>query len=91
MTTARIRSCLALLAAITVITLIGIRDTVIVFCDENVAVSASVGFTNLPPTVTSVLPSVSSSLVARNSFQTFSVKLGDTDSTTILYTISTSS
>lgn len=53
--------------------------------------SASVGFANLPPTVTSIVPSTSSSLVERNSFQTFSVKLSDTDSTNILYTISTSS
>jgi hypothetical protein len=61
------------------------------FSDEVVSIYATVGLTNQPPVVTSVNPSTSPTLVERNSYQNYSLQLSDSDSTSILYTISTSS
>jgi hypothetical protein len=78
-----------LAAALVVFTLsLGVRS---VFSDEGVMVTATVGTTNVPPSVVSVNPSNSPITVPRNSSQTVSITVADPDSTSIHYTVTAGS
>ncbi len=87
----RIRSYALTVTTVLVFAVASFSDSVMVFSDELVTIFANVGITNQPPLVTSITPSASPMLVAKNTYQTFSVQLTDADSSNILYTISTAS